>query len=77
MVACAAVAARPLTALLAALALLGFAGPRPAAAQGRLVDRILAVVDEDPILASEVEQAIGLGLVERRAGEDDGASPPR
>ena len=37
----------------------------------RLVDRILTVVDEDPILASEVDQAIGLGLVERRPGESD------
>ncbi len=43
------------------------------AAQGRLVDRVLAVVDEDPILASEVEQAIGLGLVPRQEGESDDA----
>jgi hypothetical protein len=43
----------------------------PLEAAPRLVDRILAVVDEDPILASEVDQAIGLGLVERRAGESD------
>jgi hypothetical protein len=43
----------------------------PLVAAPRLVDRILAVVDEDPILASEVDQAIGLGLVERRAGESD------
>jgi hypothetical protein len=43
----------------------------PLEAAPRLVDRILAIVDEDPILASEVDQAIGLGLVERRAGESD------
>ena len=35
------------------------------------IDRILAVVDEDPVLLSEVEQAIGLGLVERQAKESD------
>ncbi len=36
-----------------------------------LIDRILAVVDEDPILASEVEQVIGLGLVKQRPEEDE------
>jgi hypothetical protein len=35
------------------------------------LDRVLAVVDEDPILASDVEVAIGLSLVSRREGEDD------
>jgi parvulin-like peptidyl-prolyl isomerase len=39
----------------------------------QLADRIVAVVDEDPILASDLEQAIGLGLESRRAGEDDTA----
>lgn len=50
--------------------------PGPAAAQNgaagggeELVDRIVAVVDEDPILASELEEVIGLGLAEPRAGE--------
>lgn len=33
-------------------------------------DRILAVVDEDPILASDVEQVVGLGLVAPVADED-------
>ncbi len=33
-------------------------------------DRILAVVDEDPILASDVRQVIALGIVERQAGEE-------
>lgn len=48
----------------------------PAAAQPpetpvglELQDRILAVVDEDPILSSDVDRAITLGLVERREGE--------
>lgn len=36
-----------------------------------LQDRILAVVNEDTILHSDVEQVIGLGLVERREGESD------
>lgn len=35
----------------------------------RLVDRIVAVVDLDPVLQSEVEQAIQLGLAERRPDE--------
>ena len=35
------------------------------------VDRILAAVDGDPILASEVDRAVGLGLDSRRAGESD------
>lgn len=46
---------------------------QPTAAPATLVDRVLAVVDEDPILASDVEQAIGLGLETRRAGEGDEA----
>lgn len=37
----------------------------------RSVDRILAAVDGDPILASEVDRAVGLGLDSRRAGESD------
>lgn len=39
----------------------------------KLQDRIVAVVDDDPILASDVEQVIGLGLAERRDGESDQA----
>lgn len=38
-----------------------------------LADRIVAVVDEDPILWSDVEQTIALGLVEREKDEDDEA----
>jgi len=46
--------------------------PRPAAAESPvLVDRIVAVVGEDPVLLSEVEEVIGLGLAERGAGEGD------
>jgi hypothetical protein len=34
-----------------------------------LKDRVMAVVDEDPILASEVERVIALGLAQPRQGE--------
>lgn len=34
-----------------------------------LVDRLLAVVDDDPILLSDIRRVIGLGLVEAEAGE--------
>jgi peptidyl-prolyl cis-trans isomerase SurA len=71
MVACAAVPARRVAAALALIALA--AVPALAADAGRLVDRIVAVVDDDPVLASEIDQAIGLGLAERRAGESDDA----
>ncbi len=43
----------------------------PLAAQPELIDRVLAVVDEDPILQSEVEQVLALGLVESRPGEGE------
>jgi hypothetical protein len=39
----------------------------------QLQDRILAVVDEDPILSSDVDRAITLGLVARQEGESDRA----
>lgn len=35
------------------------------------VDRLLAVVDDDPILESQLDQVIGIGLVEPLEGEDD------
>lgn len=38
-----------------------------------LVDRVVAVVDGDPILASDLERAIGLGLIERQGAESDAA----
>ena len=42
----------------------------PTAADLTLQDRILAVVDEDPILDSDVERVIRLGLAEPEVGED-------
>lgn len=35
----------------------------------KLLDRVVAVVDEDPILSSDIDRVIGLGLVEQRPGE--------
>lgn len=46
------------------------AEPAPAPAPV-LVDRVVAVVDEAAILLSEIQDLIGLGLVERRPGESD------
>jgi hypothetical protein len=44
----------------------------PASTQApELKDRVMAVVDEDPILASELERVIVLGLVQPREGEGD------
>lgn len=37
-----------------------------------LVDRVVAVVDEDPILASDIERVLRLGLLETAAGENPG-----
>jgi parvulin-like peptidyl-prolyl isomerase len=50
----------------AAAALQGQGGPPP-------IDRVVAVVDEDPILDSEVTQVVELRLVEPRPGEDEEA----
>lgn len=47
--------------------------PAPAQAPATLIDRVVAVVDEDPILLSDVERAVGLGLVARQPGESDAA----
>lgn len=41
------------------------------AAELRLRDRIVAVVDEDPILSSDIDRAITLGFAERREGESE------
>lgn len=58
--------------LLAALAALAPAqAPEPS--EATLADRIVAVVDEDPILFSDIERTIELGLVERQEGEDEEA----
>jgi hypothetical protein len=56
----------PVLAALAASAAHGAEAVAP-----RLVDRVVAVVDEDPILASDVERAVALRLVERSPGEPD------
>src|SRR3954453_15101741 len=48
------------------------APPAPSAALA-LKDRIVAVVDEDPILLSDIERETGLGLVARNPGEDAAA----
>src|SRR4051794_6271636 len=45
--------------------------PPAATAPATLRDRVLAVVDEDPILASDVERVIRLGLEQPRPGETD------
>jgi parvulin-like peptidyl-prolyl isomerase len=39
----------------------------------KLRDRVLAVVDEDPILQSDLDRLIGLGLAQTRPGEDPAA----
>ena len=39
--------------------------------QAALVDRILAVVDEDPILDSDLDKAIGIGLIVPEEGESE------
>lgn len=52
------------------------ATPAPAAAPSapaKLEDRVVAVVDEDPILASDLSRVIALGLKEKNPGEDDTA----
>jgi peptidyl-prolyl cis-trans isomerase SurA len=45
--------------------------PPAAATPATLRDRVLAVVDEDPVLASDVERVIRLGLEQPRPGEAD------
>jgi hypothetical protein len=47
--------------------------PTTNASDLELVDRIVAVVDEDPILASDLDRAIGLGLVQPVEGESEQA----
>jgi parvulin-like peptidyl-prolyl isomerase len=37
--------------------------------QNKPADRVLAIVDEEPVLASDIDQVIGLGLAEKQAGE--------
>lgn len=65
---------QPLAVLAAILVVLACAAQQASGAETaapRLVDRVVAVVDEDPILASDVERAVALGLVVRGPGESD------
>ena len=39
----------------------------------RLADRVVAIVDEEPILLSDLERAIALGYVDRVSGESEAA----
>lgn len=62
----------PPFALAPALVLLLAAAPAPAASpagENVLKDRVMAIVDEDPILASDVERIVGLGLARPNPGE--------
>ncbi len=61
---------------LSAVLLTGPMAARPASAartETVLVDRVLAVVDDDPILVSDLEQVIGLELARQRDGESEEA----
>jgi hypothetical protein len=58
----------PVLALSFAWLLAGGSPPGP-----QLLDRIAAVVGDDILLQSDVDRYAALGLVERRAGESDGA----
>lgn len=46
-------------------------------APARLVDRVVAVVDEDPILDSDIERLVGLGVVTALPGETRAAERRR
>jgi hypothetical protein len=59
------------SAIAPALLLLLLAAGAAAQQPPQLVDRIVAVVDEDPILQSELDEVVGLGLAQRRPGEGD------
>lgn len=57
---------------------LGFNGTTILQAQDRdPVDRILAVVDDDPILASEADQIVAFGIIEPEDGEEELATQRR
>jgi parvulin-like peptidyl-prolyl isomerase len=46
------------------------AAPGPSSAgENVLKDRVVAIVDEDPVLASDIERIVGLGLAQPTAGE--------
>lgn len=71
MLACRAMSALVASVLLAVSA--AAAGQVVEPPEATLADRIVAVVDEDPILWSDIERTIELGLLERQEGEDDDA----
>lgn len=66
---------RPLAVLAFLVFLPGLAAGAQGAPQPRheLRDRVLAVVDEDPILASDVDRVVKLGLMKPNEGEADTA----
>jgi hypothetical protein len=61
---------RKITLFLVVFSTLGVALLHSASAE-EPVDRLLAVVDDDPILESQLVQTIGIGLVEQQEGEDE------
>jgi len=61
---------RKITLFLAILSTLG-APWLVSANEEQPVDRLLAVVDDDPILESQLDQMIGIGMVEQQDGEDE------
>lgn len=69
----------PMSKRFTGLLLIGLLFAIPAAAQTAapqknvLKDRVLAVVDEDPILASDVDRVVKLGLMKRNEGEPEDA----
>ncbi len=64
---------RPPLSLLLVASLVHASSAFAAEAPVRLVDRILATVDGDPILLSDLERVLGLGVVTRNEGESDAA----
>lgn len=57
---------------------LGLGGSTTSRAEEREpIDRILAVVDDDPVLASEVEQIVAFGIVKPEDDEDERATQRR
>lgn len=63
----------PLLLLVAILALAGVVPPIHAAPEDELIDRVVARVDEDPILLSDLRRAVGLGIVRAESGEAESA----
>ena len=61
---------RKITLVLIVLSTLG-ASSLASANEENPVDRLLAVVDDDPILESQLDQMIGIGMVEQQDEEDE------